>query len=390
MRTIEIDKQKLNTKKIVITAIIFVIIIGMIVLISLYISEKGIRDWIDVYILRKNITEEDIETINLNTDKTNQIHIYNQYIAILNDKSITLYNKYSEKVTNIDVNINTAIFDSSGKYLAIAEENGHEICLVMDKTYLWSSTVEGNILQVHVNANGYIAVVTTDITHKSILELYNTEGKKMFRSYFSSTRIVDVSISKDNKFVAIGELDATGTIIQSNIKIISIENAQNDAENAIIYTYNAESDKLITNIEYQNKDQIMCMFDNSICKIKDKQHTELLKIEDTDITFMSVNFSNYFAYVEEELSGLFKSSSNIKIINTHNGKEKIYRLEDAVKEIYTQNDIIAINVGTELYFLNTNGWLIKKYTANQEITNVMFSSNLAAIIYKDKVVIVDL
>ena len=34
--------------------------------------------------------------------------------------------------------------------------------------------------------------------------------------------------------------------------------------------------------------------------------------------------------------------------------------------------------------------LIKKYTSNQEITNVVLSNELAIIIYKDKVEIIDL
>ena len=65
-------------------------------------------------------------------------------------------------------------------------------------------------------------------------------------------------------------------------------------------------------------------------------------------------------------------------------------MEYAVKDIYASDNIIAINIGTEIFFVDTNGWLKKKYTANQEITNVKLSDSLAAIIYKDKVIIVDL
>ena len=115
------------------------------------------------------MSEQDIQTINLNTDKNNQIHVYNEYIAILNDKAVTLYNLYGEKITSIDVNINSALYDSSGKYLAIAEDKGNEICLLFDKTYMWSETLEGEILQIHVNRNGYVAAITTDATHKSIV-----------------------------------------------------------------------------------------------------------------------------------------------------------------------------------------------------------------------------
>ena len=390
MRKIEIEHKPFSMKKKIAITLIILLIIAIIVLISLYIKKKSVRDVIDKYIFNKNITEEDISVINLDTDKSNQVYVYSRYIALLNDKTVTLYNSYGEEVTSIAVNINTAIFDSSNKYLAVAESNGSEICLILDKTYLWSNTIEGAILQIHVNKNGYVAVITTDSTHKSILTVYNSSGTQLFKSYFSSTRIIDVSISNDNKYVAVGELDTSGTVIQSNIKIISIENAQNDAENAIIYTYNAESNKLIISVKYQEKGQLVCMYDNSIDIIENEKNNGLLTLDDSEITLMSVNFSNYIAYIEEENTGLFKSNSNIKILNTENKQENLYTIEDIAKEIYAQDDILAVNVGTELYFFDTKGWLIKKYTASQEITDVMLSKNLATVIYKDKIIIIGL
>lgn len=390
MIKINTRKRKLNISKVIIITIISLLIIAAIILISLYISEKNFREWIDTNIFKKNLTEEDVYVINLDTGKTNQVYVYSKYVALLNDKKITLYNNYGEEQTSIDVNVNSALFASNGKYLALAEQNGNEVYLIQDKTYLWNNQVEGKILQVSVNQNGYVAVITTDTTYKSILTLYDPMGKSLFRSFFKSTRIIDVSMSKDNKYIAIGELDASGALIQSNIKIISVDNAQNDAENAIVYTYNAESGKLIVNVEYQDKNKVVCMYDSCIDVIEDENVRNILNTEDSKISFMSVNFSNYMAYVEENSTGLFNSESNVKIVNTSSNQENLYTLDDIAKEIYTGDDIIAINVGTELYFIDTKGWLVKKYTANQEITNVMLSSHLSAIIYKDKIEIIDL
>ena len=51
---------------------------------------------------------------------------------------------------------------------------------------------------------------------------------------------------------------------------------------------------------------------------------------------------------------------------------------------------MALNLGTEIEFINTDGWLVKRYVANQEITNIVVSDNLAGIIYRDKIEIVNL
>ena len=375
-------------KKIIIVAIIL-LIVALVVGISLYISEKQVRDWVDEHVLRKNITEQDLPVISLNTDKANQVYVYSKYIAVLNNKTIKLYNGFGEEVTSIDIDINTALFDSNKKYLAIAEDGGDKVCLLLDKTYLWSNSIEGEILQVHVNQNGYVVVVTTDSAHKSIVTLLNPSGKKLFKRYFSSTRIIDASISMDNKYIALGELDTTGSNIQSNINIISIENAQTDPENTIIYTYNAESGNLIVNVEYQDKGQIACLYDKTIEIINNEESKELIKSENQVNTFMAINFNNHVVYAEEENSGLFNANTNVKIIDTSNNEEKLLVLEDLAKEINSKDSILEINFGTEMYFYDTNGWLVKRYTSNKEITNVEFSSNLAAIVYKDKVIVIN-
>lgn len=55
--------------------------------------------------------------------------------------------------------------------------------------------MEGNISQVHVNKNGYVAVVIVDTSYKTVIKTYNPQGKELFNTYLSSTRAVDVSIS---------------------------------------------------------------------------------------------------------------------------------------------------------------------------------------------------
>ena len=78
------------------------------------------------------------------------------------------------------------------------------------------------------------------------------------------------------------------------------------------------------------------------------------------------------------------------IIDTNNKETKEYSAESVAGEIYTNGNIIALNLGTEVEFINTGGWLVKRYVANQEITNVVLSQNLAGIVYRDKIELVSL
>ena len=68
----------------------------------------------------------------------------------------------------------------------------------------------------------------------------------------------------------------------------------------------------------------------------------------------------------------------------------MYTAESVTKEIYTSNNIIALNLGSEVEFINTGGWLVKRYVAEQEVTNIVLSNSIAGIVYRDKIEIINL
>ena len=80
----------------------------------------------------------------------------------------------------------------------------------------------------------------------------------------------------------------------------------------------------------------------------------------------------------------------MNIVNISNKNVKQYTVESVAKDIYTYGNIIALNLGTEIEFVNTEGWLVKRYISNQEITNIVVSDNMAGIIYRDKIEIINL
>ena len=220
--------------------------------------------------------------------------------------------------------------------------------------------------------------------------MYNTEGKPLFKTYAPYNRSTDVTISNDNKYLAIAEIDTSGTIIQSNIKIISIEKASTESENSIENTYKCESGKLLTNLKYQDKNILICMYTDSITKYQNEQETTLVDNNNKKVIFQSIELNGNIASIEEKSSGLFTADSFINIVNTENNNAKSYTVNSIAKEVYTNGNIIALNLGTEVEFINTGGWLVKRYVANQEITNVAMSESIAGIIYRDKIEIINL
>ena len=386
----ETKNKKINAKKIILSIVISILVVAIIVMIALYITNNEFRNWIDVEIFRKEISQDGVTTIELDEGESSNIYAFNKYIGILSKNKLYFYGSNGEEVTNLEVQITNPLFDSANRFLAIGESNGQKVYVIEDKEVAWEGEVEGNISKVYVNKNGYVAVIMTGMSYKSGVQVFDPEGNSLFISFLSSTIAVDVAISNDNKYLAIAEVDTSGTIIQSNIRMISVEKARTDPSNSVENNYKSEQNKLIVNIAYQDRDRIVCMYTDTINIIENGQESIIFDNKDKRITAQSIDLNNYFATIQEESSGIFSANSVINIINVESKNIQNYTVETSVKEIYTKGDIIALNLGTEVEFINTGGWLVKRYIADQEVSNVTVTDSIAGIIYRDKVEIINL
>ncbi len=384
------EKKKINVKKIVISILISIIIIAIIVLVALYISNEQFRDWTDIQIFRKEISQDRVAVIELEEGQFSNVYAFNRYIGILNKNKLSLYGSTGSEEASLDIEISTPVFFSSNRFLVVGEQNGQKMYLIEDKEIAWESEIEGNISQVYVNKNGYVAVIISGTSYKSVVQVFDPEGNALFKRFLSSTIAMDVSISNDNKYLAIADVDTSGTIVQSHIRVISIEEARTDPSNSEENNYQSEQNKLIIDIEYQDKNRIVCMYTDTISIIENGQETTMFDNEDKKIIAQSVKLNNNFVTIEEESSGIFSANSVVNIVDIDTKNTKNYTLESSIKEIYTKGDIIVLNLGTEVEFINTGGWLVKRYVASQEVTNVTVSDSIAGIIYRDKVEIINL
>lgn len=384
--------KKINRKQIIITIFIIVIILAIVAMTIAYSINKPFRKFMDKYFFRKNVTEEKLVSIQLDYDSNVNVLAYNRYICVLAENSLKQYNSSGELANEIKLEISNPVYCINNRYLVISEKNGSKFYLISDSKILWEKDVDGIVNKIDVNKDGSVTVILTGTTYKSVIVTYDSKGNELFKTYLSSKIALDATISPDNKYLAFAEIDTTGTLIQSNVKIVSIEKAKESPSDSIIYTYEAPVNSLITNLEYQNKDKLLCMYDDSIHIITGNQDEVIMQLQEDDkkINAADIKLSNNIYRTIEKQSGLFKADTVVEIMNTDNKKQTTYTIEGVAKNIYCYDNIIAINLGQEIEFINTNGWLIKNYTSSQEIQGIVITNNLAGIIYREKVEIINL
>lgn len=261
-------------------------------------------------------------------------------------------------------------------------KNGQKLYCIQNKNIVWQKDIEGEIKGININKNGYVSVIVSGTSYKSIIEIYDNNGKELFKRGLSTTTVIDTDISADNKYLAIAETNFSGVLIQSTIEIVSMENAAKKPDDAIVYKYDADSDNLVTNIEYQ-KDNLVCMYDKYIDIIKNKSVTKVFDYTSEDVLFAGINLNSKIIKVLRKSKGFLGKEFQMKIIDTNNpSNEIVYEIEQNPKGIYVSDNIICINLGTEVLFVNSTGWLMKRYKSSQEVQNIVFNSNIAGIISK--------
>ena len=384
------NPKKINIKKIIIVIFLIIIIATVSGLYITYSVNESFRIWWDINVLRKNIEEQNLAYIDIESVDKNSVFAYSSYIAYVKDNKINTYDSSGNKAKEIGVQITNPLINTKDEYAVIAEENGQKIYLIYKNEIIWEKELEGNITRINVTSVGYVSVIVSGTSYKSVIILFDNNGKEVFKTYLSSTIAVDSDISPDNRFMSFAEVNISGTLIQSNIKIISIEKAKESPDDSIIYTYNAPSGNLILNIKYQEKNRLACMYDNSIHIIENEEDKLILDLTENNINFADIEFNNCIVSVKEESEALFKAKITLEIIKSSTEKRSVYNCEGDVKGLYTYGNKIGIDFGLEVHFINNNGWLIKKYTCDEEVKGIVMNNNIAGVIYKKKIEILNI
>lgn len=381
------NNRKINKKKLITTIALVLLLLLITTFGVMYSNNKNFMDFCDRYIFRKNIMEDNTKTIEISDAKSENLFAYKNYILILKDNKLIAYNKNGHEEYSIDIEISSPIYTTNGDYLCIAEKNGNKIYMISNQNILWENEVEGKISMINVNQNGYLSIF---ISEKSTVEVYNTKGNELFKRYLAKDIVISTSISNDNKYLAIAEVNYKGIVVQSKIEIISIEKAQTNADEALLYTYKAQADRLIIDIAYKSKNNLICMYDDHIdCIDEEYNEKEIIKFDDS-IVNADINMLNSVVIIKNEKKGILTNISKVILIDIFTGTQKTYEIDDVTEKIEIRDNVLMANFGTDIIFINENGWLIKRFIGSKEVKGTIFSDKIAGIIYKDRIELVQL
>lgn len=371
--------------------IVFLIVFSIVVITARYATEEDFRYMIDKNILKKIVDEESssVSQIEINQDMNPFIFAYDKYINVLSKNVLNQYNKYGTQVGKINVNISVPVYDTNDKYLALADLNGQKIYMISGSSILWEQNLEGNISKVSINKNGYVSVVVTGTTYKTVIVVIDPEGKILFRYFLSNSYVPTISISNNNKYLAIGEIDYKGSIISSTVKILSIDLAQKEPDNAIINSYKSDNNAIILDIVYDDN-YATCRFDKYVQRVDEKTNERILDITD-DYLFLDIGLDKNLTFISKEQSGVFSFQYGLTIEDRKSKFQHLYIIDkDVPKSMVVRGDDIVLNFGDDIKVISKGGKLLKEFKSATEVKDMVLGDGILGIIYQNKIDIVNL
>ena len=390
-KLVDINRKSLSKGDFLKYCLVFLITFSIVVITARYATEEDFRYMIDKNILKKIIDKDSssVSQVEVNQDTNPFIFAYDKYINVLSKNVLKQYNKYGVQVGKVNVNVSVPIYDENGKYLVLADKDGQKIYMISGQSIIWNQDLEGSISKVSVNKNGYVSVVVTGTTYKTVIVVIDPEGKILFRYFLSNSYVPTTTISDNNKYLAVGEVDYKGSIISSTIKIFSIDLAQKDPENAIVNTYKSENDAIILDIVYSDN-FATCRFDKYIQKVDEKSNERILDITD-DYLFLDIGLNKNITYISKEQSGLFSFQYGLTIEDKKSKFEHLYIIDkDVPKSMVVREDKVVLNFGDNIKVVSKDGKLLKQFVSDTEIKDMIIGNDILGIIYQNKIEIVNL
>lgn len=320
----------------------------------------------------------------LNVENISQVES-GKLLLVLDNNNLALYDneiKYSENLVTTGL-----ITNFSNDYMVTVSKDTNAIYLFKEYELLWKNNFNWNIMNVSVNKNGYVTVIYSQSGYKSSIKIFKPSGEEMFTTYLASTYALDAEMSNDNKMLYIAEIDTEGIKLKSNIKVIEITNIEPGITSTPkVETILTRTDTLITDIEYSDINKLHVLMDSEIVGIDtENQVNDIGLYEPKNTLFAVVGNSKYPTIIEKKSTGIFTNETNLKIYKEDEIIE--VNIDKTPQNVDVLNDKIALNLGDEVLFLNTNGDVEKRYELEKQLVSVKLyeDGKKAALIFRDKI-----
>lgn len=389
----EIEKkteEPVNKISIIMFLLLFLVIIIIVLLVYVKSQNIDIKSFNvkDIFKNSFQILNQDIDAnvtseFQYDLKKNTFFYTYKDNIIKCTKESVIWLDRLGEEQKVKTISTENPVVKIAGAYILIADIGGKDFYIINGMNIKWSHKSDSSIINADISSNGYVSIVKEKKGYKGAIDIYDDIGNLVFTTVRGGAFVLSTKVISSKDRVLINKVDTADITANTILEFVNMR-AEQVGEPA------QEDNVILPSLWNLNGDYIIGVSDDVvICynmNLKRKWKRDYTKIYSSNIALGKYSI---IAIPSDTKSGLIgKSASEIKVINTKGEEVSTYTINDKVTNIECSGNIIAVNTGSEVYFINTNGKLIGKYISKSLIMGVHFFDRQEAMVQTQNSIVV--
>lgn len=376
-----------NGVKIVAFLVLLFIILGTAGL--AYLNSQGVdlkaislRDLLDRNFLNRNSVYEVSSTeYDFDANLSTAFGTHKGYIVKCTRDSLIYIDSNGNEQWSFPVALNKPVIKASGSYLLVADYGAKSILVFSGKELEWEKEFDNNIINAEISPKGYVAIVHGEERSRGAVTVYNRQGMKCFTVGRAKNFVLSSKISHSGRNVFINSVETSGISTNSILEFT-------DINGKILDVKVTKENAIFPSLWFMENDNLLAVGD-SMFMMLDKSFAEKWQQAVKGKIFSSCIADGKYAVVAanpEDKTGIFESgSSGIWVYDSSGKRISEYNIKGEVKNLASNEDVIAINTGNKLRFIDLDARLLAEYTPKDSINEVFFiNRRVVLVVSKNK------
>ena len=330
-----------------------------------------------VYLWIQSISYNGYEVID-STDITEYSSLqYAEYMDNLikySKDGATYFNKKGNSVWSESYNMKMPHAVVSGEYVAIADLNGNQVCILDADGKVSSVNMPYAIRDIDIADQGVFAVVLENST-ENYINLYDKNGElitEIQTTINKSGYPLDITLSNDGKKLFTSYLYMDGVEVKNGLAAYNFGSVgQNENSDRLMGGYKFE-DTIIPKVEFLNTDTICAFGDNQFVLYSMKEKPSKKAEINFDEPLRSIfNNNEYIGVVYDNKDKSISDKYVLQVYNI-NGKTVLKKtFNNAYNNIHMVDDQIVIIGDTDCIIFNMKGNVKFKYSFKDKVVDMI-------------------
>ncbi len=296
---------------------------------------------------------------------------------------VKMYRTMGDQLWNDTFTMTTPLVCQEGDYAAVGDLSGRSVRVYHLDGLLYEVQTDGTPVQFALNANGYLSVITQEVSGYRI-SVYNASGNILKARVEESTGVFPLcsDVSDDNRFFAVSYADTSDVYLMTKVLFFYIDAQESESVTDSMFAAVQKEEELIPMISFMDQNTLCAVSDRAIYGIDSSGKESWQYALTNRVDFVSFGNKGQVVFAAgEALSGLdAKQTGTILAVDTSGNEVFSAELGKNVTYLFSDQRGIVVGCDREYSGISNSGKVQWQYTATMDLRDLLPMKDLKTIL----------